>query len=121
MQCRRYNGEGRVRHECRVLRCSRNRRFGHVDAQCVPSYANVVGPASADAANDDTMDVRAAEEAAEGSRDIDPTVPGTVPPHDTEGAAAEGRAAAGGAHWNAGGGPDAGGREPVSRPHRDRD
>lgn len=37
MQC--LHCKGHVRRECKVLRCSRCRLFGHVDADCVRSYA----------------------------------------------------------------------------------
>lgn len=69
MQCLRCNGTGHVRRECKVPRCSRCRRFGHSDAQCVRSYASVTGSAETEDATQHIMDVTEAEDAAKGSGD----------------------------------------------------
>ncbi|XP_077549858.1 uncharacterized protein LOC144162974 [Haemaphysalis longicornis] len=67
MQCLRCNGQGHVRRECKVPRCTQCRRFGHLAAQCVPSYASVMGRADPDASAEHLMDVAEAEEAAQGT------------------------------------------------------
>nr|XP_054923868.1 uncharacterized protein LOC129383379 [Dermacentor andersoni] len=73
MQCLRCHGTGHVRRECRVPRCSLCRRFGHVDADCVRSYATVTGPVTCDVAAEHVMDVAEAEDAAKGTLDTVPT------------------------------------------------
>ncbi|KAH8039349.1 hypothetical protein HPB51_005679 [Rhipicephalus microplus] len=69
MQCLRCSGAGHVRRECKVPRCSRCRRFGHGDAECVRSYAAVTVSAEAEDASEHIMDVTEAEDAAEGCGD----------------------------------------------------
>ncbi|KAH8036182.1 hypothetical protein HPB51_019415 [Rhipicephalus microplus] len=63
------HGTGHVRRECKVPRCSRCRRFGHGDAECVRSYATVTASAEAEDASEHIMDVTEAEDAAEGCGD----------------------------------------------------
>lgn len=72
IQCLRCNGQGHVRRECKVPRCAKCRRFGHGEAQCVPSYASVTGPADIEGASEHLMDVTEAEEAAQGAGGSDP-------------------------------------------------
>ncbi|XP_077538322.1 uncharacterized protein LOC144150839 [Haemaphysalis longicornis] len=72
MQCLRCHGEGHVRRECKVPRCSRCRRFGHTDTHCERSYASAVGPAGTDLATEYIMDAAEAAEAAKGSGDLGP-------------------------------------------------
>ncbi|KAH8026072.1 hypothetical protein HPB51_015421 [Rhipicephalus microplus] len=69
MQCLRCSGTGHVRRECKVPRCSRCRRFGHGDSECVRSYAAVTASAEAEEASEHFMDVTEAEDMAEGCGD----------------------------------------------------
>ncbi|XP_077545896.1 uncharacterized protein LOC144158707 [Haemaphysalis longicornis] len=71
--CLRCNGEGHVRRECKVSRCSLCRRFGHAEAQCTRSYASAVGPPGDDDASEHLMDAEEAEEAAKGTGDQEKT------------------------------------------------
>lgn len=98
MQCLRCHGEGHVRRECKVPRCSRCRRFGHTDNHCERSYASVVGLAGTDAAAEYIMDAAEATEAAKGSGDL-------VPEKTAAGATDETTAAAGGGDSGAPGKP----------------
>ncbi|KAH8038351.1 hypothetical protein HPB51_001134 [Rhipicephalus microplus] len=66
MQCLRCHGTGHVRRDCRVPRCSKCRRYGHADAECVRTYASATGLLRADE-HDELMDVVEAEEAAQGT------------------------------------------------------
>ncbi|XP_077535227.1 uncharacterized protein LOC144174979 [Haemaphysalis longicornis] len=67
MQCLRCQGTGHVRRDCKVPRCSRCRRFGHSEAQCVRTYAAVTGPVQREELDEHLMDVVEAEAAAEGT------------------------------------------------------
>ncbi|KAH7944721.1 hypothetical protein HPB51_002956 [Rhipicephalus microplus] len=58
-----------MRRECKVPRCSRCRRFGHGDAECVCSYAAVTASVEVEDASEHIMDVTEAEDAAEGCGD----------------------------------------------------
>lgn len=69
MQCLRCKGNGHVRRDCKVPRCSLCKRFGHTDAKCERSYAAAVGQAESDKAAEQTMDVVEAEDAAKGTGD----------------------------------------------------
>lgn len=73
MKCLRCNGEGHVRRECKVPRCSLCRRFGHAEAQCTRSYASAVGPPGHDDESEHLMDAEEAEEAAKGTGDQEKT------------------------------------------------
>ncbi|XP_077539196.1 uncharacterized protein LOC144151904 [Haemaphysalis longicornis] len=66
MQCLRCHTAGHVRRDCQVPRCSRCRRFGHRDEQCVKTYANVTGSTEREDSIELLMDTAEAEEAAKG-------------------------------------------------------
>ncbi|XP_077512869.1 uncharacterized protein LOC144124077 [Amblyomma americanum] len=66
MQCLRCHGTGHVRRECKVPRCTKCRRYGHADADCVRTYAVATGAVSKDDSAELLMDVAEAEESAKG-------------------------------------------------------
>ncbi|KAH8037934.1 hypothetical protein HPB51_019243 [Rhipicephalus microplus] len=70
MQCLQCKGTGHVRRDCRVPRCSICQRFGHRDAQCVPSYAAVTSATTCDEIQEQTINAAKAEDAAEGTGDV---------------------------------------------------
>ncbi|XP_077485317.1 uncharacterized protein LOC144095459 [Amblyomma americanum] len=67
MQCLRCHGTGHVRRECKVPRCSKCRRYGHADSDCVRTYAVATGLAMGVDTTEHIMDVAEAEEAAKGT------------------------------------------------------
>ncbi|XP_077492312.1 uncharacterized protein LOC144103482 [Amblyomma americanum] len=68
MQCLRCGGTGHVRRDCKVPRCSKCRRYGHSEADCVRTYASATGHVAA-SVSAELMDVVEAEEAASGADD----------------------------------------------------
>ncbi|XP_075545840.1 uncharacterized protein LOC142579483 [Dermacentor variabilis] len=66
MQCLRCHGTGHIRRDCKVPRCSKCRRYGHADADCVRTYAPATGQGKTDEIAE-LMDVVEAEDAARGT------------------------------------------------------
>ncbi|KAH6939991.1 hypothetical protein HPB50_023871 [Hyalomma asiaticum] len=64
MHSLRCQGMGHVGHECRLPRCSRCRRFRHVETDCVRTYGSTTGPAHSEVVADYAMDVAETEGAA---------------------------------------------------------
>lgn len=65
--CLRCHSMGHVRRECRVPKCTVCHRFGHTEANCVRTYAKVVGPRRNDESSEFLMDEDEAEESAMGT------------------------------------------------------
>ncbi|XP_075534086.1 uncharacterized protein LOC142567822 [Dermacentor variabilis] len=70
MQCLRCRCTGHARRECKVPRCSKCRRYGHVDSDCVRTDAVATEPALQDKSTELLMDVDEAEEAAKGAEEV---------------------------------------------------
>ncbi|KAH6947115.1 hypothetical protein HPB50_017125 [Hyalomma asiaticum] len=63
MQCLRCQGTRHVPRECKVPRYSRCRRFGHVETDCVRTYASAIGTAKSEVVAEHVMDVAETEDA----------------------------------------------------------